>query len=239
MENGYVAPIWMTFNQAKQLCANVRKGEHGSLVVFADRMTKTVQDEKGEDVEKHIPFMKGYTVFNVEQIENLPVHYYARTEPKHATELERNEAVEKFVASTGAVIKHGGNRAFYRMADDIVQMPELQAFKNTESYYATAAHEITHWTRHPSRLDRSFEQKRFGDSGYAMEELVAEIGSAFLCADLEITPEPREDHAAYIESWLKALKNDKRAVFTASSHAQRATDYLHSLQPNSDPAPSS
>ena len=237
MENGYVAPIWMTFNQAKQLCANVRKGEHGSLVVFADRMTKTVQDEKGEDVEKHIPFMKGYTVFNVEQIENLPAHYYARTEPQHATELERIEAVEKFVASTGAVIKHGGNRAFYRMGDDFVQMPELQAFKNTESYYATAAHEITHWTRHPSRLDRSFDQKRFGDSGYAMEELVAEIGSAFLCADLEITPEPREDHAAYIESWLKALKNDKRAVFTASSHAQRAADYLHGLQPCSKPAP--
>ncbi|NMW19953.1 MAG: DUF1738 domain-containing protein [Chlorobiaceae bacterium] len=238
MENGYVAPIWMTFNQAKQLCANVRKGEHGSLVVFADRMTKTVQDEKGEDVEKHIPFMKGYTVFNVEQIENLPAHYYARTEPKHATALERIEAVEKFVANTGAVIKHGGNRAFYRMADDIVQMPELQAFKNTESYYATAAHEITHWTRHPSRLDRSFEQKRFGDSGYAMEELVAEIGSAFLCADLEITPEPREDHAAYIESWLKALKNDKRAVFTASSHAQRAADYLNGLQLGCIPAPS-
>ena len=239
MEKGYVAPIWMTFNQAKELCANVRKGEHGSLVVYANRMTKTVQDEKGEDVEKHIPFMKGYTVFNVEQIENLPAHYYARTEPKHATALERIEAVEKFVASTGALIKHGGNRAFYRMGDDFVQMPELQAFKNTESYYATAAHEITHWTRHPSRLDRSFDQKRFGDSGYAMEELVAEIGSAFLCADLEITPEPREDHAAYIESWLKALKNDKRAVFTASSHAQRATDYLHSLQPSSEPAPSS
>ena len=183
--------------------------------------------------------MKGYTVFNVEQIENLPAHYYAKVEPKHATALERIEAVEKFVASTGAVIKHGGNRAFYRMGDDFVQMPELQAFKNTESYYATAAHEITHWTRHPSRLDRSFDQKRFGDSGYAMEELVAEIGSAFLCADLEITPEPREDHAAYIESWLKALKNDKRAVFTAASHAQRATDYLHGLQPSSKPEPSS
>ena len=239
MEKGYVAPIWMTFNQAKELCANVRKGEHGSLVVYANRMTKTVQDEKGEDVEKHIPFMKGYTVFNVEQIDGLPAHYYARTEPQHTTALERIEAVEKFVASTGATIKHGGNRAFYRMSDDIVQMPELQSFKNSESYYATAAHEITHWTRHPSRLDRSFDQKRFGDSGYAMEELVAEIGSAFLCADLEITPEQREDHSAYIESWLKALKNDKRAVFTASSHAQRATDYLHSLQPHSEPAPSS
>ena len=239
MEKGYVAPIWMTFNQAKELCANVRKGEHGSLVVYANRMTKTVQDEKGEDVEKHIPFMKGYTVFNVEQIDGLPAHYYARTEPQHTTALERIEAVEKFVASTGATIKHGGNRAFYRMSDDIVQMPELQSFKNSESYYATAAHEITHWTRHPSRLDRSFDQKRFGDSGYAMEELVAEIGSAFLCADLEITPEQREDHSAYIESWLKALKNDKRAVFTASSHAQRAADYLHGLQRNRESVPSS
>jgi len=110
-------------------------------------------------------------------------------------------------------------------------MPELQAFRDTESYYAIAAHEITHSTRHPSRLDRSFDQKRFGDAGYAMEELVAEIGGAFLCADLEITPEPREDHAAYIASWLKALKDDKRAVFVAASHAQRAADYLHGLQP--------
>ncbi len=116
-------------------------------------------------------------------------------------------------------------------------MPELQAFRNSESYYATATHEITHWTRHPSRLDRSFDQKWFGDSGYAMEELIAEIGAAFLCADLEITPEPREDHAAYIESWLKALKNGKKAIFTAASHAQRATDYLHGLEPSREPSP--
>ena len=203
-------------------------------------MTKTVTDEKGEDVEKHIPFMKGYTVFNVEQIENLPAHYYARAEPQHTTALKRIDAAERFVASTGATIKHGGNRAFYRMTDDnIVQLAELQAFRDSESYYATATHEITHWTRHPSRLDRSFDQKRFGDSGYAMEELVAEIGAAYICADLEITPEPREDHAAYIASWLKALKNDKKAVFTAASHAQRAADYLHSLQPSSAPAPRS
>ncbi|ACF44593.1 antirestriction protein [Pelodictyon phaeoclathratiforme BU-1] len=109
-------------------------------------------------------------------------------------------------------------------------LPELQAFRNSESYYATATHEITHWTRHPSCLDRSFDQKRFGDSGYAMEELVAEIGAAFLCPDLEITLVQREDHAAYIASWLKALRNDKKAIFTAASHAQRATDYLYSLQ---------
>ena len=203
MEKGCVAPIWMTFNQAKQLCANVRKGEHGSLVVYANRMTKTVTDKNGDEVEEQIPFMKGYTVFNVEQIDGLPDHFYARVEPKQATALERIDAAERFVASTGATIKHGGNRAFYRMTDDIVQLPELQAFRNSESYYATATHELTHWTRHPSRLDRSFDQKRFGDSGYVMEELVAEIGAAFLCADLENTLEPREDYAAYITSWLK------------------------------------
>jgi antirestriction protein ArdC len=110
-------------------------------------------------------------------------------------------------------------------------MPELQTFRDGESCYATLAHETTHWTRHSSRLDRDLGRKRFADAGYAMEELVAEIGAAFLCADLGITPEIRDDHAAYITSWLKVLKYDKRAIFTAASHAQKAADYLHSLQP--------
>ena len=111
-------------------------------------------------------------------------------------------------------------------------MPPFEAFENRERYYATLAHETTHWTRHPTRLEREFGRKRFGDEGYAMEELVAELGSAFLAADLDITPEVREDHAAYIGSWLKVLKEDKKAIFTASAHAQRATELLHSLQPN-------
>ena len=110
-------------------------------------------------------------------------------------------------------------------------MPELQVFRDAESYYATAAHELCHWTRHPSRLDRDLGRKRFADAGYAMEELVAEIGSAFLCADLGLTPEPRPDHADYIGTWLQALKNDKRAIFTAAGHAQKAVDFLQGLQP--------
>ena len=110
-------------------------------------------------------------------------------------------------------------------------MPCIDCFRDAESYYATLAHEATHWTRHPSRLDREFGRKRWGDEGYAMEELVAELGSAFLSADLELTPEIREDHAAYIASWIKVLKNDKRAIFTAASHAQRAVDFLHGAQP--------
>ena len=109
-------------------------------------------------------------------------------------------------------------------------MPCIDFFRDAESYYATLAHETTQWTRHPSRLDRNFGRKRFGDEGYAMEELVAELGSAFLSADLELTPEVREYHASYIASWIKVLKNDKRAIFTAASHAQRAADFLHGLQ---------
>ncbi len=110
-------------------------------------------------------------------------------------------------------------------------MPSFESFRQAEGYYAILAHELTHWTRHDSRLARVFATQRWGDEGYAMEELVAEMGAAFLCADLGLTLEIRDDHAAYIASWLKAMRNDKRAVFTAASHAQRAADYLHGLQP--------
>jgi antirestriction protein ArdC len=168
--------------------------------------------------------------FNAEQIDGLPAHFYAILPPLN-NEIARLESAERFFASTRATIQHGGARAFYSYDRDIMQMPELQAFRDAESYYATLAHEATHWTRHPSRLDRDLGRKRFADAGYAMEELVAEIGAAFLCADLGITPETRDDHAAYIASWLQVLKNDKRAIFTAASHAQKAADYLHGLQP--------
>jgi len=128
-------------------------------------------------------------------------------------------------------VRHGGNQAYYSVTSDFVQMPLFETFMGAESYYATLAHELTHWTRHPSRLDRSFGRKRFGDEGYAMEELVAELGAAFLCADLELTPELREEHASYLDHWLKVLKGDKRAIFSAAGHAQRAADFLHGLQP--------
>src|SRR5262245_44264853 len=125
------------------------------------------------------------------------------------------------------------------MDADYIQLPPIEACKEAESFYATLAHESVHWTRHPSRLDRDFGRKAWGDEGYAAEELVAELGAAFLCADLEITTEVREDHAAYIESWLTVLKQDKRAIFTAAPHAPRAADYLHKLQgsPAFEPIP--
>jgi antirestriction protein ArdC len=228
LEQGFTSPFWLTFKQADALGAHVRKGEKGSLVVYADTFHKTETDENsGEEVEKDIPFMKAYTVFNANQIEGLPEHYTpALPEQPEAPVEDRNEVLDWFFASTGIMIRQGGDRAFYAIGSDHVQMPPFPAFRDAESYYATLAHEITHATRHPSRLDRDSGRKQWGDEGYAKEELVAELGAAFLCAELGITPEIREDHAAYIASWLKALQDDKRFIFSAAAHAQRAVDYL-------------
>lgn len=227
---GHACPLWLTFKQALELGGNVRKGERGELVVYADRITRTETDAKGEETEREIPFMKGYTVFNAEQCEGLPAQYYARPEAPALPLPARIEAADTFFAATGADIRHGGTRAYYAQGSDHVQMPPFETFEDAESYAATLAHELTHWTKHPARLDRDMGRVKWGDQGYAKEELVAELGAAFLCADLGITPDVRPDHAAYIGSWLEALKGDKRFIFTAAAHAQRAADYLHGLQ---------
>jgi antirestriction protein ArdC len=228
MDKGFTAPIWMTFKQAQELKANVRKGEKGSLVVYANSITRTEEDAKGEETEREIHYMKGYTVFNVEQIDGLPEHYYSKP-IVNTTPVERIDHAEAFFQATKADIRYRGTQAFYSNDGDYIQMPVIEAFKDAESFYATLAHESTHWTKHPSRLDRSFGRKAWGDEGYAQEELVAELASAFLCADLGITPEVRDDHAAYIANWLQVLKNDKRAIFRAASHAQKAVEFLHGL----------
>ncbi|MES9970975.1 MAG: zincin-like metallopeptidase domain-containing protein [Candidatus Thiodiazotropha sp.] len=233
--SGYSAPIWMTFKQAKELGAHIRKGEKGELVVYANTITRTEENADGEEVDQTIPFMKGYTVFNVEQIEGLPSQYYQLADPV-LDPVQRIEHAEKYFAATGAELHHGGNQAYYSVTHDRIQLPPFESFRDAESYYATLAHETTHWTRHKSRLDRDFGRKQWGDEGYAREELVAELGSAFLSADLGLTPEVRDDHSAYIESWLEVLKKDKRAVFQAAAHAQRAVDFLHGLQASENEA---
>lgn len=230
MERHFAAPIWMTFKQAHELGGHVRKGEKGSPVVYANTLTRTERDDAtGKEVDQTIPFMKGYTVFNIEQIEGLPAHYYAPAKTQLNPD-QRVAAADAFFADTGADIRHGGNSAYYCPPQDYIQIPVFESFRDAESYYATLAHECTHWTQHKSRLDRDLGREKFGDAGYAREELVAELGAAFLCADLGITLDDREDHAAYIGSWLKVLRDDKRAIFTAAAHAQRAADFLHSLQ---------
>lgn len=231
LEKGYAAPLWITFKQAQELGGHVRKGEKGSLVVYANTISRTETDDAtGEETEEVIPFMKGYTVFNAEQVEGLPAHFYAMAAPV-LDPVARIAQAEAFFTATGADVRHGGNRAFYTQAEDRVQMPPFETFRDAESYYATLAHELTHWTKHPARLDRDCGRKRWGDEGYAAEELVAELGAAFICADLGLAAEPRADHASYIASWLKVLKDDKRAIFTAAAHAQRAADFLHGCQP--------
>ncbi|WP_337173565.1 zincin-like metallopeptidase domain-containing protein [Paludisphaera sp.] len=232
---GFAAPLWITFKQAKELGGHIKAGARGTLVVYSDRMTKREATDDGEEVEKDIYFLKGYTVFNAEQTEGLPAHFYAtasqQLEPLARCPQERIAAADLFFANTAADIRHGGNRAYYAESPDYVQMPPFECFRDAESYCSTLAHELTHWTKHGSRLNRDFGRRKFGDEGYAREELVAELGAAFLCADLSITPEPREDHASYLDHWLKVLKGDKRAIFSAAAEAQKAVDYLHSFQP--------
>jgi antirestriction protein ArdC len=227
---GFVSPFWLTFQQAKELGGHVKKGEHGFPVVYASTFRKKDVTDAGDEIEQEIPFLKEYTVFCADQCEQLPPHYYQIAQPPRE-KIERIEAADAFFANTKADIRTGGSRAYYAIGDDYVQMPPFESFVDAESHASVLSHELCHWTRHPSRLDRDLGRKRWGDAGYAMEELVAELGSAFLCADLSITPEVREDHAAYIESWLKVLQDDKRAIFTAASHATKAVDFLHAMQP--------
>ncbi|HEV3192818.1 MAG TPA: zincin-like metallopeptidase domain-containing protein, partial [Polyangiaceae bacterium] len=231
VERGYVAPIWMTFRQALELGAHVRKGEKGALVVYANSFKVAEEDSKddsGDEAQREVHYLKGYTVFNLEQIDGLPEQYTTQATPFQPSAEARIARAEHLAASTQATIRYGGGRAFYIPQADVVQMPPFEAFRDAESFYATLLHELTHWTAHPSRLARELG-KRFGDTAYAAEELIAELGAAFLCADLGVTLEPREDHASYMATWLKVLRADQRAIFTAASHAQRAAQFLLDL----------
>ena len=232
--NGYAVPTWMTYKQAQALGGQVRRGEHGTQIVYYGSTTKRAEggEEGAAEGDREIRFLKTYTVFNVAQIEGLPSRFYPEPEapsPAQST-AERIEAADRYFEATGARVAHGGNQAFYAISEDRIQLPPFEAFHDAHGYYATRGHETVHWTRHPSRLDRSFGRERWGDEGYAREELVAELGAAFLAADLGLAHEPRADHAAYIGHWITVLRNDKRAIVSAASHAERAVKYLHSLQ---------
>ncbi|ANH09247.1 ArdC family protein [Shinella sp. HZN7] len=233
--SGFMSATWMTLRQANELGAHVRKGESGATVVYASRFTKTEKDADGGEVERDIPFLKAYTVFNCDQIEGLPDHYYHRPEPG-AEPLGRIEYADRFFANTGAVIRHGGSQAFYQPSSDSIQMPGFETFRDAESYYAVLGHEVTHWVGASHRLNRDLSRYHKDRTDRAREELCADIGACFLCADLGIVPElePLPDHASYVASWLKLLDGDRRAIFQAAAHAQRAVAYLHDLQPNAE-----
>ena len=221
---GYSSALWGTYRQWQSLGAQVRKGEHGSPVVYWGTYETESQEHPNEtEATRAKLFCKGYTVFNLEQVDN------AQLPKRFDVTLSANERIaraESFFTSVGIPVRDGGNRAYYRPDTDAVYMPEFGQFPEASRYYSVLAHETTHWTSHASRCNRELG-KRFGDDQYAMEELIAELGSAYTMAALQLELTPRSDHAAYIDSWVKVLKSDKRAIFTAASQAQKAANWLN------------
>lgn len=170
---GFANPMWMTFKQALELGGAVRRGETGSIVVFASRFTKTETDAAGEEFDREIPFLKAYSVFNVAQVDGLPEDYYGQREEPVRDPIQRIDHADRFFANTGAVIRHGGDKAFFSPTGDFIQMPPLQSFKDAASYVATLSHEATHWTSAPHRVSRDLSRYAKDKSERAREELIA------------------------------------------------------------------
>jgi antirestriction protein ArdC len=219
-ERGYPTPEWMTFKQSCERGGRVRKGEKGTAVVFAKPLTFN----EGEDDERKIFMHKVFYVFNVAQIDGLSKEDVNET-------IILDDAASTFIAKIGADIRIGGDVAAFIPSQDFIKMPPVSAFKDVESYYATNFHELGHWSGHETRLKRELTT-RFGTEAYAAEELVAELTSAFLCAELGVQGELR--HAGYLDHWLKLLRSDPKAIFTASSKASQAAHYLRSFSSTDD-----
>jgi antirestriction protein ArdC len=234
IERGYPAQSWLTFRQALGLGGNVRKGERGTTVVYADRFVPEDERQRSRETgeEAHaIPFLKRFTVFNAVQCENLPEDIAATAPPPPPGLIEPQ--VEALIRATGIDFRIGGDRAFYAPGPDFVMVPPPQAYFEPINWHRTALHELGHATGHPSRLGRDLSGS-FGTKNYAFEELVAEMNAAFCCASLGIVPTVR--HADYIGSWLEVLREDNRAIVRAASQASKAADWLLSFLPAQDQA---
>lgn len=232
IQHGFPAQSWLTFRQALTLGGNVRQGERGTTVVYADRFVpddaKRRARETGEDA-RAIPFLKRYTVFNVAQCDNLPDDI-AVVAPTPLPDLI-GPTVEALIRATGVDFRIGGDKAFYASGPDYVMVPPPRTFFEPVEWYRTALHELGHATGHSSRLNRDLTGA-FGSKTYAFEELVAEINAAFCCAALGIAPTVQ--HAGYIGAWLEVLREDSRAVVRAASQATKAADWILSFLPADD-----
>lgn len=225
-EFGYISRQWLTYNQARKLGGYVRKGERSTTIIaYKPTPIRNVDPDTGEVTRKVIPFLKGIPVFNTEQCDGLP----AEDIPDPPTPMERHTAADAFVSATGAHIYHGGSVACYVPSLDSIRLPFPEAFVDSAAYYSTTFHELTHWTGHSARLGRLGKgNNEFGSAAYAAEELVAELGSAFLCSEFGV--DGRLQHAEYVGNWLQVLQKDNRAIFRAAALAHRAVDYMHGAE---------
>ena len=212
---GRTAPTWMTYNQAKQLGGQVRRGEKGTGICYTAPVT-TKEDETYR-------VYKWYTVFNADQIDGLPQNYYPQPVQEYANPDHRIDRADDLMEASGADIRHGEAKAYYVPAHDYIKMPKFAEFRSALDYYSTMFHELVHWTGHKTRMDRKFSRNK---TDYAIEELVAEMGSAFLMAHLGLEATVREDHASYLSHWLKALDNDSKFIFSAASAASQAVTHI-------------
>lgn len=224
-ERGYEQNTWLTFNQALAIGAKVRRAAKGVLCIFYKLAELKNREPDSDEQTRCVPLMKPFWLFNTEDIEGLPATAAAAAAP-----FAPIEAAEQLLQACGARIEHVGGRALYDRAADAIRLPVRERFARPVDYYATALHELTHWTGHAERLNRDFGQ-RFGDEAYAFEELVAELGSSFLLADLGLTEYTLADHASYLDGWLRTLKRDKTAIFTAAKHASAAHEFIQARLP--------
>ncbi len=221
---GFSTQTWLTYRQAQEMGGNVMKGERGVTACHADTFIPKAERERAArdgDEPGHVPFLKRFTLFNVEQCEGLPEDAYFCAAPLPQADIIPH--AERLIEATGADVRVGGTKAFYVPSEDFIRVPPQPAFSEQINYYRTCFHELGHWTGHKARLDRDLSHS-FGSKPYAREELVAEMASAFVCATLGITPTVR--HTDYIGSWLEVLKEDNRAIFRAASHASKAADFI-------------
>ena len=235
-EHGYESSLWATYRQWDMLGGHVNRGEHGTKITYWNVTNQTVfNDSTGEDEEKRRFFCREYTVFNLDQCGGEALNRFRVTRP--VRDFIDFQPAETAIAATGADVRHGGNRAFFDTIHDRIQLPIKEAFGSPASYYATALHELAHWTGHENRLNRIDKLARFGDKSYSAEELVAELAGAFLTAALGIPNERTLDTAtAYLGHWLEVLKSDNRAIFTAATAASTAADYILDFSRVEEPA---
>ena len=226
---GYASPFWMTYNQAQKLGAQVRKGEKSTIAVFYKSYTREVEAaETGETSEEARRVLKAYPVFNADQVDGLPERFHPAATLELVEPEGREQDLDTFFAAIPAELRHQGDEAYYEPVADRITMPPAHLFSGFDHYYATLAHELSHWTGHASRLDRDL-RNRFGSQAYAAEELIAELSSAMLGADLGLPVAHLDSHASYIDHWLKLLRHDDRAILTAAAKAEEASSLLLKL----------